>query len=244
MTNHISLPGNSQTMTNETRRSSEGHWENKKFGHDHEKKKKMNSTVSEWKSGNSPTGRENTVFGRIAVSAAGRKVTYTVFWIVVSPLLGWWWYPHPWNQFTLQDPCIIGPFSKVQLFNDGPLIVQKPVAKSGIEIYGLNMSSNGRQCINHFCCGNSIYQGSLLKLHSTHVVICNEVEYAIKAVSLDEESYGCTVGFIPCFLLNDSEHLDNQILQVCLLYDSDLNKSRREYSKQNGGIGFCRFIRW
>jgi hypothetical protein len=80
-------------------------------------------------------------------------------------------------------------------------IVVKPPEAHGIEIYGLNMTSNGRECANHSCCGQSISPGSLIKLQESEVVIHEVMEYAIRAISLDERSYGCTIGFIPRFLL-------------------------------------------
>jgi hypothetical protein len=78
-------------------------------------------------------------------------------------------------------------------------IVDRPSQEEGVEIYGLNMSTNGRQCINHSCCGEHITQGSLLKLFHCTVTIKEKEEPAIKAMSLSEGSYGCTVGFLPRF---------------------------------------------
>jgi hypothetical protein len=104
------------------------------------------------------------------------------------------------------------------------------------------MMSNGRECANHSCCGQSISPGSLIKLQESEVVVHEVMEYAIRAISLDERSYGCTIGFIPRFLLRNSDYLHGQILQVVLLYDGNFNKSRREYSKHNGGVAYCKFL--
>jgi hypothetical protein len=117
--------------------------------------------------------------------------------------------------------------------------VQMPQPEPGVEIYGLNMKTNGRQCTNHTCCGEVITHSALLKLKSCVVKIKDEERDAVCAISLNEGSYGCVVGFLPSFLLPNAQDYVGKVLQVTLLYDADFNKSRCEYSKRNGGVAHC-----
>lgn len=67
-----------------------------------------------------------------------------------------------------------------------------------LEIVGLKVNSNGRQCHLHCCCGESLKVGDVVKLVQT---VLNDdqgpQEDAIKAVKIIQGTEGCTVGFLP-----------------------------------------------
>lgn len=67
-----------------------------------------------------------------------------------------------------------------------------------LEIVGLKVESNGRQCHLHRCCGESLKVGDVVKLVKTTLLGPDDVqEEAIKAVKIVQGTEACTVGFIP-----------------------------------------------
>jgi hypothetical protein len=104
------------------------------------------------------------------------------------------------------------------------------------------MKKNGQHCMNHTCCGKVITHGTLLRLKSCVVKIKDKEQDVVCAISLNEGSYGCVVGFLPLFLLPNAQNYVGKVFQVTLLYDADFNKSRCKYCKQNGGVAHCRFV--
>jgi hypothetical protein len=67
---------------------------------------------------------------------------------------------------------------------------------SVIEICGLNESSNGRNCIDHICCGENVVINDVLRLKKCVVDVDGGFEEAIKLVKIAGGSETCMVGFL------------------------------------------------
>jgi hypothetical protein len=86
----------------------------------------------------------------------------------------------------------------------------------------------------------STRKGSILHLEPTTVVVRGDEQYVIKATSLAKESYGCTVGFVPQFLLHNSNHLPDKSFK--LISSMTLTSTSHKGNILNGGVLQSRFL--
>ena len=105
-----------------------------------------------------------------------------------------------------------------------------------VEIIGLNESSHGRNCERHACCGSQIAPCDLIRFKLCFVGNMNNLEKAIKAVIFRNGAEWCTIGFLPKFLMGQSERFLNKFAEIQDLYDESENSAQRAYSRRNNGV--------
>ena len=106
-----------------------------------------------------------------------------------------------------------------------------------LEIVGLKVNSNGRQCHLHECCGEALKVGDVVKLVRTVLHGSDGAEEdAIKAVKIVQGTVGCTVGFIPRAVKDHklvTNHVDKFGIVQVIFEESD-----NPYLKQRA-LAYC-----
>ena len=64
-----------------------------------------------------------------------------------------------------------------------------------VEIVELRGDSNGRSCMRHEVCGASVKVNDILRIKKTVVSINEELQEAVKFVTINDMAEACTVGF-------------------------------------------------
>ena len=114
-----------------------------------------------------------------------------------------------------------------------------------LEIVGLMKSSNGRSCTSHTCCGKTLDLNQVLHLVQCVVEIDNQTEDAVKCICIEDGSEGCTVGFVPKYLLFNKEFrarfnkTQAPLVQVVQLYQDSHSKHKCHKSYSNFGMASC-----
>lgn len=122
------------------------------------------------------------------------------------------------------------------------------VAARDLEIVGLGQPGNGRSCTQHSCCGESLCADDTLRLVKCVVEVDGRPEEAIKCVRISEGSDGCTVAFLPKYMLNIKKLMakfdkqEDPIVQVVELYATSDSTQKRQKSYANFGMAACVFI--
>lgn len=103
-----------------------------------------------------------------------------------------------------------------------------------LEIVGLKVNSNGRQCHLHECCGEALRIGDVVKLVPTMLIGPDgSQEEAIKAVKIVQGTEGCTVGFIPRAVKNHDMVVNhvNKFGIVQVIFESSSNPYLQQRSE-------------
>ena len=110
------------------------------------------------------------------------------------------------------------------------------------EIYGIEKSTNGRNCEQHTCCGDHISPNDLVRFKLSVVTIGERPESAIKAVHVRDGTELCTIGFLPQFEVHRSGSKVGKFAQIIDLYHESENIYEKQKSERNHGIASYRLL--
>ena len=139
--------------------------------------------------------------------------------------------------------------------NDANQQVWRPIQSNiltldNIDICGIDMSDNGRQCSRHLCCGNYVKEGDilLLKTVTEHLIIDgvpdDRMRTMVKAYKINKQGIrSCHIGYVPeiNFWQVAQEAFDGKFVQVnidyrCSPYDVDRHMSYKKHGLLRGRI--------
>ena len=114
------------------------------------------------------------------------------------------------------------------------------------EVLGLQVSGDGRSCVQHHCCGMLVVPNDIIKFKTTVIggmgmgeSSKSVLEEAIKAVLICNGTECCTVGFLCKSIVvveKDKARFVGCFAQIIELYDEFANKTMMLKSKRNLGI--------
>ena len=125
----------------------------------------------------------------------------------------------------------------------------------GIDVYGVDIGSNGRSCVSHDVCGHFVKEGDPLYCSWEVQEFDGETESVVQVHKLAGDGFvGCHIGYLPRRLIkasrsNHGDHkkdggrsYDGTWLNV--VADLRLSKSaaERSRSQRNSGIVYCHII--
>lgn len=119
-----------------------------------------------------------------------------------------------------------------------PVVIINPNGKN-IQIVGLSLPTEGRSCIYHRFCGDSVQIGDVLRLVGSSVTIRCEEEEAIKLFK-----GGCFVGYIPRMLIH-RDHVQSSIggyCQVTERYGDNDNVIKKDLDLKNFGMASAQLM--
>ena len=114
------------------------------------------------------------------------------------------------------------------------------------EVLGLQVSGDGRSCVQHHCCGMLVVPNDIIKLKTTVIdgMGMGEgsksfPEEATKVVLIHNGTECCTVGFLCksiAVVERDKARFVGCFAQIIEMYDESANKTMMLKSKRNMGI--------
>jgi hypothetical protein len=111
------------------------------------------------------------------------------------------------------------------------------------EIVGLHGFTNGRQCANHYCCGEQVAPNDIVMFKAEEIDFGTYKEDAIKVILVHNGQKGCHVGFLPRNVVNTSkDKFDGKLAVVLELYDDSDSAAKRSKSYRNKGMASFRLI--
>ena len=111
------------------------------------------------------------------------------------------------------------------------------------EIVGLFMSTNGRHCTLHKCCGESLLPNDLIRLKEDVIGEGDDTRMVLKAVKVKDGVESCHVGFISqAVLCFTKQKYANHFAQVLEIYQESDDPFKRRKSEKNYGMESFRLL--
>ena len=105
------------------------------------------------------------------------------------------------------------------------------------EIVGLKVSSHGRPCESHSCCGEHVSADEMIQFKYYIVDVDGAPEDAVKACRIRDGTESCVIGFLPRNLVaSNKERYIGKFAQIVELYENSDNRTKRLKNRRNLGM--------
>ena len=113
------------------------------------------------------------------------------------------------------------------------------------EIWGLTLSTFGRSCERHDCCGETLQKDQVLRFKKIRIT-CGpngETEEAIVAIRIEDGCETCKVGYIPPrVVMYEADKYEGKEGQVISVYEDEDDLVYKNKAKLHNGVASFRLF--
>ena len=105
------------------------------------------------------------------------------------------------------------------------------------EIVGFKVSSHGRSCESHSCCGEHVSADDMIRFEYCIIDVDRKSEDAVKVCRILDGTESCVIGVLPRTLVaSNKERYIGKFAQMVELYENSDNRTKRLKNRRNLGM--------
>ena len=105
-----------------------------------------------------------------------------------------------------------------------------------VDIVGTNMTTNGRSCECHSCCGSVLEEDMVVRFRLVQVIVKGQEEDALAVYWVTGGVDRCRVGFLPRHLVKHHTDYNLKLAQITTLLKQSDNATERASGHHRGGV--------